>query len=176
MKGPFHVHFGLRCRDIFRGCCCKGGKDDRWCAYNSLQPAVRRSASVFPGRARVPVCECGTWLADLRGPPGELAIHPVEERAYHELYLMCRILGPKSPGCRPRGSSLRCPLRTKGGAAQPEEITCSPGPPRVKHRDNGASGKARLRRIALRQRCSCSLLVFLLPRPYRLRRLKISSA
>src|SRR5437588_1744033 len=112
--GPFHVHFGLRCRDIFRGCCCKGGKDDRWCAYNSLQPAVRRSASVFPGRARVPVCECGTWLADLRGPPGELAIHPVEERAYHELYLMCPDIRAEVPRLQTKGVEFTVPITDQG--------------------------------------------------------------
>jgi hypothetical protein len=49
-------------------------------------------------------------------PPAELAVHPTEEAAHHELYLMCDDIEVTTGQLAARESDAR-PSRTRGGAS-----------------------------------------------------------
>jgi len=54
--------------------------------YSKQADAVR---AFFRDVLEFPSVDAGQGWLIFAAPPGELAIHPAEERARHELYLMC---------------------------------------------------------------------------------------
>jgi predicted enzyme related to lactoylglutathione lyase len=79
--------------------------------YSKQADAVRaffRDVLEFPA-----VDEGRGWLI-FATPPGELAIHPAEERARHELYLMCADIEAEVARLAAKGVEFTMPIRDQG--------------------------------------------------------------
>ena len=79
--------------------------------YSQQSDAVR---AFFRDVLEFPSVNAGHGWLIFAAPPGELAIHPVEERAYHELYLMCSDIRAEVARLQTTGVEFTVPITDQG--------------------------------------------------------------
>jgi predicted enzyme related to lactoylglutathione lyase len=79
--------------------------------YSKQADAVR---AFFRDVLEFPAVDAGRGWLIFATPPGELAIHPAEERARHELYLMCADIEAEVARLGAKGVEFSMPIRDQG--------------------------------------------------------------
>jgi predicted enzyme related to lactoylglutathione lyase len=79
--------------------------------YSKQADAVR---AFFRDVLEFPAVDAGRGWLIFATPPGELAIHPAEERARHELYLMCADIEAEVARLAAKGVEFTMPVRDQG--------------------------------------------------------------
>ena len=79
--------------------------------YSKQADAVR---AFFRDVLEFPAVDAGRGWLIFATPPGELAIHPADERARHELYLMCADIEAEVARLAAKGVEFSMPIRDQG--------------------------------------------------------------
>jgi predicted enzyme related to lactoylglutathione lyase len=79
--------------------------------YSKQADAVR---AFFRDVLKFPSVDAGQGWLIFATPPSELAIHPTEERARHELYLMCADIRAEVARLEAKGVEFTMPIRDQG--------------------------------------------------------------
>jgi predicted enzyme related to lactoylglutathione lyase len=79
--------------------------------YSKQADAVR---AFFRDVLEFPAADAGRGWLIFATPPGELAIHPAEERVRHELYLMCADIESEVARLAAKGVEFTMPIRDQG--------------------------------------------------------------
>ena len=79
--------------------------------YSQQADAVR---AFFRDVLEFPSVDAGRGWLIFATPPGELAIHPTEEKARHELYLMCADIKAEVARLEAKGVEFTMPIRDQG--------------------------------------------------------------
>ncbi len=87
--------------------------------YSKQADAVR---AFFRDVLEFPSVDAGQGWLIFAAPPGELAIHPAEERARHELYLMCADIEAEVARRQPRGRVHDADPRPRLGSAHASQV------------------------------------------------------
>ena len=79
--------------------------------YSKQADAVR---AFFRDVLEFPSVDAGQGWLIFAAPPGELVIHPAEERARHKLYLMCADIEAEVARLAAKGVEFTMPIRDQG--------------------------------------------------------------